>query len=437
MCESYKKKKVKLVVEWIPIIIGVVALIIVQCYAKKLTSGDDAWFSNVVIEQGFFDFLFNRYFEWSSRTTIEAAIYLLINHFYLWSVMNLAMNLLLICSISKLVTNKYFDKESFLLFVALYLLIPTDILYNGSWWVIGSFNYLWPIAAVMFGFVLYKNVFNEKSAGKYACFFVLLSVYGLLNEQLIIPAFLVSLGLASFFYRKYGYIFYWIIVDVSLKFIALLYIVLSPGNRARTIIEAAQWMPEFNSFGFFNKFMKGWELIAYNLYINGNIISIFCVLVMVFIANKIMTNKFLSFSLLCPLIFYISLFCVQRIGVNSDRLITILPQHEFYFLSKVLYLSGPAIFGGAIFLLWHNFRCQKLGLSLIALCSSFMAVGLVGFSPTIVASGARVLFIPTILMILFLSYILHKYKNDLCVVYNFPFLVCIVLIGVFKNIIIY
>ena len=64
MCESYKKKKVKLVVEWIPIIIGVVALIIVQCYAKKLTSGDDAWFSNVVIEQGFFDFLFNRYFEW-------------------------------------------------------------------------------------------------------------------------------------------------------------------------------------------------------------------------------------------------------------------------------------------------------------------------------------------------------------------------------------
>lgn len=222
MCESYKKKKVKLVVEWIPIIIGVVALIIVQCYAKKLTSGDDAWFSNVVIEQGFFDFLFNRYFEWSSRTTIEAAIYLLINHFYLWSVMNLAMNLLLICSISKLVTNKYFDKESFLLFVALYLLIPTDILYNGSWWVIGSFNYLWPIAAVMFGFVLYKNVFNEKSAGKYACFFVLLSVYGLLNEQLIIPAFLVSLGLASFFYRKYGYIFYWIIVDVSLKFIALL-----------------------------------------------------------------------------------------------------------------------------------------------------------------------------------------------------------------------
>ena len=375
--------------------------------------------------------------DWSSRTTIEAAIYLFINHFYLWSVVNLAMNLLLVCSISKLVTNNYFDKESFLLFVALYLLIPTDMLYNGSWWVVGSFNYLWSIATVMFGLVLYKKIFNEKLAGTYACFFLLLSIYGLLNEQLIIPAFLVSLGLAFIFYRKYGYISYWVIVDVFLKLIALLYIVLSPGNRARTILEAAQWMPEFNSFTFFDKLTKGWELIAYNLYINGNIISIFCILAMVFISNKITTNRFLSFLLLCLVVFYVALFCVQKIGINSDRLITILAQQDFYFLNKGVYFLGPVIFGGAIFLLWCKVRCQKIGLSLIALCSSFMAAGLVGCSPTIIASGARTLFIPTILMILFLSYILHKYKKELRVVYGFPFLTCIVLIGVFKNIIIY
>jgi len=47
MCENHKKEKIKSVIEWIPVIIGVVALIIVQCYAKKLTSGDDAWFSNI------------------------------------------------------------------------------------------------------------------------------------------------------------------------------------------------------------------------------------------------------------------------------------------------------------------------------------------------------------------------------------------------------
>lgn len=113
----------------------------------KMGTADDAFFSAALDHQGFFEYLRFRYFHWTGRIPIEAALVLLINHMALWRILNAAMLLLLCHCLGRIGFGDRLGAPARLAVVfVLLLLLPPQTLWQGAWWVTGSFNYLWPAA---------------------------------------------------------------------------------------------------------------------------------------------------------------------------------------------------------------------------------------------------------------------------------------------------
>src|SRR3546814_7372418 len=109
---------------------------------------DDAWFARILDRQPLGEFLAFRYMHWSGRVPIEATLVLVINHPWVWRLINAAMLLLFCHSAGRLAlasTGTSGATTTSLAFAFLMLVSP-DILYPAAWWMTGSVNYLWPAA---------------------------------------------------------------------------------------------------------------------------------------------------------------------------------------------------------------------------------------------------------------------------------------------------
>lgn len=373
---------------------------------------DDIWFRRVSMEEkSHLSWVIERYFTWSSRTPIEYALISVVNHYEMWSVINSVMLALLLTAMTNIFKPIAFrDKIITTLFLLIIIYsIPQYIFFSGAIWLTGSINYLWPVSLAFFGYstAIYATN-NEKTSRLVYSLCVLSLLASSFNEQLAITNLVFSSLLLgySLYYKKSTQL---PLTALCVSIFVLAYILTCPGNKIRYDAEVENWFSSYNDLNFLQKSLLGINLYADALFSHKTIIP--------------------SMAALC-----LSLLCKGReryISLTSGilLLITNINHEGIYILEKVKFtednvdssLSFIRVALASVFTLMvfiptiMNLKNNLYAMSALFFFTIAIAtITMLGFSPTVYASGSRTLFIPYLLMIqssiICLTYFLNKNK---------------------------
>ncbi len=359
---------------------------------------DDLWFSERSFsEPDHIKWVISRYFSWSSRTPIEYALISLINKFNIWAIINSCMFSLLIIGIYSINGSLKDDAWKIAPALATSLLIfsiPKDIFFNGTIWITGSFNYLWPSALAFYGYSLLIGKIVHKDNGKWRALLCYASIFlSSFNEQLAIVNLLIML-LLIIYSKIHGKKTSSIMIAVGIILLVLVYIATCPGNKARYYSEIATWYKGYGSFNVLQKAMLGLNLYADMLIAEKSIVPSVMAFSMALICDK-KTRAFPIAAGLIMLFLYVipsSPEALSKVKLSEDIIFSALSIYRVLFaLVVTILILVPVILS------------QKTSLSsfliLAMIAGAIASASMLGFSPTVYASGNRILYIPYLLFI--------------------------------------
>ena len=161
---------------------------------------DDAYFADALDRQTLVDFLVDRYLHWSGRWPIDALAALLLDHMWIWRIVNVCMVLVLCACVARLGFGERMRPlaGTACAFVLLWCM-PSPVLRDAAWWVSGSFNYLWPTAM---GIAALVPLFDRRERGRMAwAGFVLAGSFGAYHEQVAVALLGIGLPRAAWLWR--------------------------------------------------------------------------------------------------------------------------------------------------------------------------------------------------------------------------------------------
>ncbi|MBW3550072.1 MAG: hypothetical protein KY442_04365 [Proteobacteria bacterium] len=221
---------------------------------------DDLYFSAALDQKNLWEFLAFRYSRWTGRIPIEFMLVLVVNHVWLWKLLNILMFMLLTYSMAVLASGARRATGFGLALVAcLVLLVHPDVIWWAAWWLTGSVNYLWPAALGAFALTVY---FRSNAAGPWQVTAALvcggLAAY---SEQVAIMLLaLVSISLA--WRSSHGTAKSWHYIFALAIAISTAVALTAPGNANRFEAEQATWFPDFSALGFDDKLNIGLGLVS-------------------------------------------------------------------------------------------------------------------------------------------------------------------------------
>lgn len=354
---------------------------------------DDDWFSKEAHTSDFFSWLITRYQVWSSRTPIEFALLALINHKQTWAVFNASFIAITFCSFSYIASSS--KKEAlygsliFIFFIV--TTIKKDFIKDGILWMTGSINYLWPFALSIAGFALLKSIKTDHASYIKTFsipFMIFLSSF---SEQMAVVNFILLTVITMSCTGATRRIS---VMTLIMTLLALIYILLSPGNTMRLHMEIPRWNPDFVNLNIFEKIVMGVNLSYDQMFSVQpvSIIAIYLCLYLVFSRKSL--SKLVSFALL---ILSILLTVIQK------NLFTTLEFETIYqFCSQNIdgYLSLARSFLVIIIsvfttILLFILQAEKRMAWILSTTyvASYSGTVMLGLSPTIYASGQRVLMV--------------------------------------------
>lgn len=409
------------------------------CRLIEYSDGDDAYFYQMAHSMGFFEYLKMRYITWEGRMTSEAMTYI---SMYLgkefWNVANAVMLTLLPLGMTKIVKKVYPDmKQEQKTFVSIFfcvgiLLMGLGVVGYASFWITGSTFYLWSVVAGVWSAIpLAAMVFSPEELSwksflySIPCGFI--ASMGL--EQ--ITAVVITFGVIALIWcvvtKKKICIPAVVQIVIMIVGFALLY--LSPGTEMRTSQEV-RWMPEFENMSIPHHIFitVQWLLSGFANY-HKNYVSIILILLMVLQVQKkkeqqSITNKIdLKVAIVAAVAGTVSAW-ISMMGCKVFTELGIGLEDEMIPVTKTATLqdlTGQEIFACfwqillivlVLYLLWKtgsNLR-EKSFWTLIFLAS--LASGAVMyFSPTIYASGPRVMFVTAVMQWLLIGVLFSRIKN--------------------------
>ncbi len=377
--------------------------------------GDDVTYAGIWGKQPLFAFLQERYLKWSSRVVIEAVMLpLTAVSPWVWRILDVFMLLLLVWITADLFgTEKKLQAQ--ILFFAMLWTVPFFSL-SSAGWITTTVNYLWTLTLGLVALRPLKHwLKGEKCppAEYIAC--PLCVLYGANMEQMgaiLLGAYLV-MGLYLLAEKRKLSPFYF--VQLGLVVLSLFFILWAPGNGERTISETERFFPEFSSFSAYEKLWMGFlETAHYYLAAGHEQVSyLFGVLAGGLFLTTLGAGKSLSgkkkkwllfFISLCPLAFYWGVGHLGNFLLNSGILtrgrdgVGVLAQNRqlpglSYFSAPLIvfqtlvYLAVMACVALTIALLYGKSR--ETGFQLLILGAGLLSRVIVGFSPTLYASGDR------------------------------------------------
>lgn len=335
-------------------------------------SGDDI---SYFVKQSFsYDWLIKeRYLGWSSRIVIESILPFLIKHEILFKTINI---IVLFSAPFALLRISFSKNNSILLCCLMVSFIPFYEMATAGFAATVT-NYFYPIIGVLWilSFVYSKN----KNSFIALLLVTLLSFYACNHEQsfVIVIAFVIP---KLFEKNNINKSTTYIVFTISL--FSLLLTVLCPGNENRIIFETQNWMPEFANFSIFEKLYMGMTTALYRLTYLNNLpfIFCFCSIVLLYSSKLWMALVAIAFNSLYRMPVR-SIFKSTKLDEDATWLSNF-PVFCFILLMLlVAILSLICIFSNT------DIKTKMVLFLLIALAYALRAV--VGFSPTVFASGVR------------------------------------------------
>lgn len=166
-------------------------------------------------------------------------------------------------------------KNSTLFFImAMFLIINKYVINNSVVWVTGTFNYLWPTAAMIIAMIPFIKLLKGKTIKKIEYLLYIPSTILAANiEQTGVVLFVfitIMVIMAKIEKRKIGKA---ALIDFILTFVVLIASLKAPGNSVRYSAEVLRWYPDFEMLSLFDKVVQGGSVLLKHL-MNGSAITI-------------------------------------------------------------------------------------------------------------------------------------------------------------------
>lgn len=403
--------------KYLPFIILFVVMLICHMIFK-LNFADDLFFQHAA-DNGFVDYLLSRYNIWTSRIFIEAILIIMLKlPSIFWYISDSLIITLSAYSITKLFSIK--NTWWILLLVLIYPLYEA----SGAGWYATTINYIWPLALGLFSLIPIKNAIDNKQEKNYMYpLYVLSLLFACNQEQMCAILFAFYLIFTIFLFKKKDKkILKFILVQLLLTFVSLIFILTCPGNDVRIIEETATWYPSYANFGLIDKLFLGLVSTFYYCVYEVNIlILIFSILLSIFIFKK-GKNEIIRFISLIPILVYCSFTFFPSIIksifphvyelINGAKIYGLSPESLSLSLQSLFIFAVSVIFFVSLLFSIYKLFGKKNNylMSLVFLAGLFSRI-ILGFSPTVFASGMRTFIFFDFSIIIVLSVLFDKNKK--------------------------
>ena len=407
-----------------------IVLVLIHLLIKTNTN-DDIWFKNIISNiNDLPNYLLSRYNGWTSRLIIESILIILLKlPKIIWCLLNSFMIVLLIYSMGKLFSK---NKILFLL-IGIYSFIDM----SSAGWYATTLNYLWPLSLGLYSLIPIKNHLNNHK-DKYYILYILSLLYACNQEQMCLIIFIVYLVFNIYFIYKKN-INKFLLFQLLLSIISLIFILTCPGNTLRNISETNTWYPAFESFNIISKSFLG--IITTTYYLLNKVNFIVLLLFILIIISTFKNNKNIIYRIisLIPLLFYM-IEIILKLKINLPIISNIfnclnvygIPHNEIEFtLAHICSIILCLIYYFSILLsIIINFKNNDKYLLILIYLVGIISRLMMGLSATIYASGMRT-FIFLDFSLLIISY---YYINNLKLTkkYNFLLISLLVLFNIFN-----
>ena len=448
---------------------------------------DDAWFSTMLDQYSILGFLNWRFHTWSSRVILEGILVVLAHSdFIVWRILDTLVCLLLVWAISQILDMQEWHAP---LWITLSLcLLPVGILYPAGW-IATSTNYLWPLTAGMVSLVPLVRSLREDTSQVDASnkqLRILKKIASLLmlvvaanQEQIAAVLFGIYLchligwyvvkrremaqQMNAIEYEKKPRV-YPFLPELVILLASLVFIVLCPGNTSRNIQEMSSWFPEYPNYSMGERLLMG--MLDTVAYFGAGRAKQIILIVFVGILILVLDYKYLKWSKVrdieplkalmrwgfsaifgeAVLLALVLLGFPVRHMIEEGRLYhpsfyydlmanRYLPQHDQclyqnWQIALELGLYGLA-FLAILALLWAVADSAKEAVCMIVL--TVLAMGskaMLGFSPTVYASGYRTAFVGSVILLVLGLHLLQKIPKKLRLgIYAVYLLLVILMLG--------
>lgn len=401
-------------------IVGLLILLFLQLFLK-LGWGDDVWFAEET--RPLREYLPDRYRGWTSRLLIETGVKLLTaSPDWMWRLLNILIVLLLVWIVTDIFGVEVDDKkqQAQIFFFVLIWCVPMNSVREVGW-IATTLNYLWPLTIGLVALRPVKHWLKEEKCPVWeytVCPFCTLLAANteqgaavLLGAYLLFGAYLLKV-------KKKLSAFYFLLLGLAA--ISIVFILTTPGNANRAIQETERFFPEYEYLNVWQKLLMGFvDTAGYYLAAGGAgrknfVFALLAGVLLAGIWQKRTEKHFLPKALVAffPFLFvwggalgkYLLLTKGFRRGGKTIGLFVMnrcLPEGSgvFEYLGWIPYSLGEVLLQAGVYLgllvcvaltiYFLHGRSRETLLELVVLGAGLLSRLIIGFSPTIYASGER------------------------------------------------
>lgn len=400
-----------------PLVIVFLAFLAVSLFVRQDKLSDDAFFNAARYKYGLIDFLEMRYETWTTRSLAETILYgITALNIIVWQLLNAVSWTLLTYSIATILDKDY--KKNIRNVVVFLLTINAAILASAGFQLTGSINYVLPLAVAMYALSpllagIYRGSLAE-SIPPVRIVLMLLTVF--INEQVALVCFMITgtiMLMRALLSRRVDRMLLLAVVALG-SLLAL--ISQSEGNSIRLTTEVQNWYPNFYDIGLLGRLKVFFIWLFTSLFIK---LSIFMLVVSLAAFIKIIKSKkstILGYAQACYLIVPVAvafintgyasdtstklermIYSFDFLGVYSGEKIR-LPIYSEGILLTCLSYGYWLVF---VYIIVKSFQKELFTkYSLVVFGALSASAGVFILSPTIFASGNRILLVPAVLLLL-------------------------------------
>lgn len=351
------------------------------------TGTDDIFFENVCNNTSLSEFLVFRYQEWTSRLVIEIGevIFCGFLPLFIWKFINIGMYILLLYSISKLIITENKRQMNFVLTGAL-LCIPIFILAEAGW-VATMNNYIWTAATGLYAMIPLRKIYdNEKISIFQAVTYIIAIIYAANQEQMAGILFIIY-ACFTFVYVRNKKVRPLIFVLDAIIIFSLISILLCPGNAFRKVQEIANWYPDYANFGILKKLQLGLTSMMDYCLVQERLLFVIFIFVITLSLWKNTCNLRSKIFALAPISICVA-FKYSNTFLSKVDFFDMENSKIYLYIKVITYLAILVLIG---FSLYHIFKndIKKKFLSILIFFVGVISRYVMGFSPTVYASGER------------------------------------------------
>lgn len=382
------------------VILGLIMLVL--HFRLALEMGDDLYFKSVLSGNGsvgtWLGFIRQRYQTWSSRIVIETILIILTHATVLWRLLDALVMVWIGVAFSV-----FFNPEKRVgvnWFIVCAVLSYSFYTMGEAGWIATTLNYSWPLAFGLLAILPICNTLRKKRSS-IPCLLLSLPalIYAANQEQMCAVMLAVCGFFLVYLYVRDKKVYRFVACEVILCLASLIFILTCPGNNIRYTSEIATWFPGFANLSFFTKLEMGYSSTLYHYIMETNLFfSLFCtvLLITVFLTTQ---------NSACRVVSVIPLAASIIMGPFSSVFAEVLPNltalkgfmtetgtglqwtRTSYWIPDGLITCVLLCVLASIFLAFKDKK--KAALAIYLLLVGLASRWVMGFSPTIWASGTR------------------------------------------------